>query len=150
LITVRKTEDDTKIEDVVNKESKFETQALAEICINEVKQGDIIQLERRGYFYVDALADDSHPIRLHFVPDGKSKNISVIETKINVKTLSKGEEKETAESQASKKEAKADKKAKKEAKKEAKAEKKAEKKAEAKKDEAEKSESAPSENSENK
>jgi glutamyl-tRNA synthetase len=150
LITVRKTEEDTKIEDVVNKESKFETQALAEICINQAKQGDVIQLERRGYFFVDAIANDSHPIRLHFVPDGKSKNISVIETKINVKTLSKGEEKESAESQASKKEAKADKKAKKEAKKEAKAEKKAERKSDVQKEDTEKSESTPTENSENK
>jgi glutamyl-tRNA synthetase len=121
-----------KIEDAVNKESKFETQALAEFCVNEVKEGDVIQLERRGYFYVDKLASESGPIRLHFLPDGKSKNISVIETKINVKTLSKGDDKETVESLASKKEAKADKKAKKEAKKEIKAEKKAERKAEAK------------------
>ena len=122
LITVKKMEDDMKIEDVVNKESKFETQALAEICVQEVKVGDIIQLERRGYFYVDKLESEKSAMQLHFLPDGKSKNISNIETKINVKTLSKGDGKDDAakkELKEKKKEAKDEKKAKKEANKEA-------------------------------
>ena len=84
-------EEDTKIEDVINKESRFETLALAEIGILDVNQGDVIQLERRGYFYVDQLATQDQPMHLHFVPDGKTKNQSNIETKINVKTLAKGD-----------------------------------------------------------
>jgi glutamyl-tRNA synthetase len=115
-------EEDTKIEDVVNKESKFETKVLAEVCLAEMKKGDIIQLERRGYFYVDKVADEHSEINLHFIPDGKSKNISVIKTKIDVKSLSKGEDNNDKQSEKEakklerekKKEAKADKKAKKE------------------------------------
>lgn len=114
-------EENMKIEDVVNKESKFETLVLAELCLGEIKQGEIIQLERRGYFYVDKLGDQNSPIILHFLPDGKSKNISVIKTKIDVKSLSKGEESEKNNEKDAKKlerekkkEAKAEKKAKKE------------------------------------
>jgi glutamyl-tRNA synthetase len=110
-------EDDHKIEDVINKESRFETQALAEVCLENVKQGEIIQLERRGYFFVDKVASENNSIQLHFVPDGKSKNISVIETKINVKSLSKGDGKDDAqkkEKKEEKKKAKEEKKAKKE------------------------------------
>ena len=119
LISVSKMEEDTKIEDVVNKESKVETLVLTELCLGEIKIGDIIQLERRGYFYVDKLADEHSPISLHFVPDGRSKNISVIKTKIDVKSLSKGEEKISEKEQKKlekekKKEAKAEKKVKKE------------------------------------
>jgi hypothetical protein len=115
-------EDDTQIEDVVNKESKFETSVLTEVCLSEIKQGEVIQLERRGYFYVDKIADENGPVNLHFLPDGKTKNISVIKTKIDVKSLSKGEEKSDKQSEKDakklerekKKEAKAEKKAKKE------------------------------------
>ncbi len=113
-----------KVEDVVNPQSRFETHAIAEFAINEVKQGEIIQLERRGYFYVDKLAENGNPIHLHFVPDGKTKNISVIETKINVKALSKGAEKEASSEQKQQEVA-----SKKKEKKAEKAEKKAEKKA---------------------
>jgi hypothetical protein len=87
-------EENQKIEDVVNRESRFETVAVAESAIKECKQGEIIQLERRGYFYVDRLATNDSPMYLHFVPDGKMKNQSNIETKINVKTLSKGDDNE--------------------------------------------------------
>ena len=78
------------IESVANKESKFETSALAEAAINEVNQGDIIQLERRGFFYVDKKTEDG-TIHLNYIPDGKTKTMSVITTKVDAKTLSKGE-----------------------------------------------------------
>jgi glutamyl-tRNA synthetase len=52
LITVKKMEEDTKIEDVVNTKSRFETIALAEIEILNLKKGEFVQLERRGYYYI--------------------------------------------------------------------------------------------------
>lgn len=81
---------DETIESVANKESKFETPAIAEAAINEVNQGDIIQLERRGFFYVDKKIENG-PIYLNYIPDGKTKTMSVISTKVDAKTLSKGE-----------------------------------------------------------
>jgi glutamyl-tRNA synthetase len=81
---------DETIESVANKESKFETPAIAEAAINDVKQGDIIQLERRGFFYVDQKLENGL-IHLNYIPDGKTKTMSVISTKVDAKTLSKGE-----------------------------------------------------------
>jgi glutamyl-tRNA synthetase len=116
-------DDKTQIEDVVNKESKFETSVLTEVCLSEIKKGEVIQLERRGYFFVDKVADEHGGVNLHFLPDGRSKNISVIKTKIDVKSLSKGEEKTDKKPENNRKILEREKK------KEAKAEKKAEKKA---------------------
>ena len=44
-----------KIEDVVNNNSKFETEVYIEKIIEEAKKGDKIQLERRGYCIIDSL-----------------------------------------------------------------------------------------------
>ena len=55
-----------------------------------LKKGAIIQLERRGYFQVDKLEGDGKKMTLHFIPDGKSKNMSVIESKLDAKTTAKG------------------------------------------------------------
>lgn len=92
LITVKKMEEDTKIEDVVNKNSRFETKALAELEINSIKQGEIIQLERRGFFFVDKLATETDMITLHFIPDGKTKSMSIVSNKVDAKITSKGVE----------------------------------------------------------
>jgi glutamyl-tRNA synthetase len=83
-------EDDTKIEDVVNTNSKFETKAVAEIEIKNIKQGEIIQLERRGFFYVDKVASENELMTLHFIPDGRTKAMSVVSTKVDAKVTSKG------------------------------------------------------------
>jgi len=81
---------DETIESVANKESRFSTLAIAEAAINEVKEGEIIQLERRGFFYVDKKLEDGS-FYLNYIPDGKTKTMSVISTKVDAKTLSKGE-----------------------------------------------------------
>ena len=44
LITVKKLEDNMKIEDIVNNNSKFETVVYIEKIIDEAKKGDKIQL----------------------------------------------------------------------------------------------------------
>ena len=44
LITVKKLEDNMKIEDIVNNNSKFETEVYIEKIIDEAKKGDKIQL----------------------------------------------------------------------------------------------------------
>jgi glutamyl-tRNA synthetase len=81
---------DETIDTVANKESRFATSAISESAINEVNEGDIIQLERRGFFYVDKKLEDGS-IYLNYIPDGKTKTMSVISTKVDAKTLSKGE-----------------------------------------------------------
>ena len=81
-----------KIEDVVNNNSRFETYALAEIEIKNIKKGEIIQLERRGFYIVDKLPTENNLMTLHFIPDGKTKSMSVLSMKVDAKTTSKGVE----------------------------------------------------------
>ena len=139
LITVKKFEDNMKIEDVVNNNSKFETLAYAEAIIDKETRGAKIQLERRGYFFVDKLAENGQPMILNFIPDGKTKAQSIISGKVDAKTLTKGnleEDKKKQEKLAKRAEKKAHKEEKKKEKKEkkekAKEEKKEEKKEEVK------------------
>jgi len=103
-------EEDTKIEDVVNHQSRFETKALAELEIKSIKKGDIIQLERRGFFYVDKLADEADMITLHFIPDGKTKSMSVVTNKVDAKITSKGVEDSKPKKEKKEKKEKKDKK----------------------------------------
>jgi glutamyl-tRNA synthetase len=122
-------EEDTKIEDVVNTKSRFDTVALAEVEILNLKKGDIVQLERRGYYYVDKDTSEGM-MTLHFIPDGKSKAVSVVSMKVDAKKTAKGEDE--GEDKKSKKDKK---KEEKEKKKEEKEKKKENKKNEDKKDE---------------
>lgn len=82
IINKEKIEDEDKIEDIYNKESKFETVLYVEKAFNQLKETESIQLERRGYFYVDKINGDSGI--LHYVPDGKSKAVF---TKIKPKVV---------------------------------------------------------------
>ena len=121
LITEKKLEENMKIEDVVNNNSKFETIVYIEKIIEEAKKGDKIQLERRGYCVIDSIAEGDKLIQLNFIPDGKTKNISIIAGKVDAKAVNKGDKDDTEEKTAKKKaerEAKKDKKEEKKKKKE--------------------------------
>jgi len=128
LITVKKLEDNMKIEDVVNNNSKFETEVYIEKIIEEAQKGDKIQLERRGYCVIDSMAEGDKLIQLNFIPDGKTKAQSIISGKVDAKALAKGDKDDTEEKKAKKKKEREAKKAKKEEKKKKKEEEKKEKK----------------------
>jgi glutamyl-tRNA synthetase len=85
-------EDGMKIEDVVNLKSKFETLALAESEVKGIKKGEIIQFERRGFFICDKIASETDDglMVFNFIPDGKTKAMSVVSTKVDAKMSSKG------------------------------------------------------------
>mgnify|MGYP000352555504 CR=1 FL=1 len=109
LITVKKMEEDTKIEDVVNTKSRYETVALAESEILNLKKGDFVQLERRGYYYIDKDASEGM-MTLHFIPDGKSKAVSVVSMKVDAKKTAKGEDDAEGKKKKEKKKEKKEKK----------------------------------------
>ena len=117
LITVKKLEDNMKIEDIVNNNSKFETVVYVEKIIDEAKKGDKIQLERRGYCVIDSLAEGDKLMQLNFIPDGKTKAQSIISGKVDAKAVNKGDKDDTEEKKAKKKAEREAKKAKKEEKK---------------------------------
>ncbi|KAL3538404.1 hypothetical protein ACH5RR_001770 [Cinchona calisaya] len=72
LITKKKLEEDEDFIDVVNPCTKMETAALGDSNMRNLKRGDILQLERKGYFRCDVpFVRPSKPIVLFAIPDGK-------------------------------------------------------------------------------
>ncbi|KAL8545241.1 hypothetical protein ACS0TY_005433 [Phlomoides rotata] len=77
LITKKKLEEDEDFVDVVNPSTKTETLALGESDMRNLKRGDVIQLERKGYYRCDApLVRPSKPIVLFAIPDGKQQTVA--------------------------------------------------------------------------
>ncbi|EDL44543.1 glutamate--tRNA ligase, putative [Plasmodium vivax] len=87
LITVDKFENDNKDDwtKFINPSSKYETVVYSEPAISSLKVCDKFQFERRGYFIVDKVV--SNHLHLIKIPDGKSKNMSIISSKVNPKNL---------------------------------------------------------------
>jgi len=74
LITKKKLEEDDKFEDFLTPQTEFVTDAVADANVAaDVKPGDQIQFERKGYFILDRI-DESSGVR-HFIliPDGSAK-----------------------------------------------------------------------------
>lgn len=53
LITKQKVEENDDVKDIVNKNSKAQYSTIGEGIMRHLKKGDMIQIERRGYFFVD-------------------------------------------------------------------------------------------------
>lgn len=85
LIIKAKPEEDDKMEDIINRDSLFETVAAVESGITMLNVGDKCQLERRGYFRVDK--KDGNKLVMIKIPDGKQKPMSVVQGKLNKKNL---------------------------------------------------------------
>lgn len=105
LITKKKVEENEKVQDIVNKNSYISYTAIAEGNMRNVQKGDMIQLERRGYFYVDKLELQNSKMTLHFIPDGKQSNMSTIESKLDQKEVAGGKVDKAAEAAKEKKKA---------------------------------------------
>jgi len=90
IITKKKVEDDESVKDIVNMNSRISYTAIAEGNLKQAKRGSIIQLERRGYFFVDKIAEGANLMTLNFIPDGKTTNMSKIKSKLDQKEVSGG------------------------------------------------------------
>jgi glutamyl-tRNA synthetase len=77
LITKKKLEEDDKFEDFLNPKTEYRTDALGDANLKQLKKGDIIQLERRGYFICDAAVEEGGVCRLISVPDGRAASIAL-------------------------------------------------------------------------
>ncbi|KAK9094627.1 hypothetical protein Scep_026096 [Stephania cephalantha] len=83
LITKKKLEEDEDFLDVLNLCTKIETSALGDSNMRNLKRGEILQLERKGYFICDVpFVRPSKPIVLLAIPDGRQQT-----THRNVKTI---------------------------------------------------------------
>jgi glutamyl/glutaminyl-tRNA synthetase len=91
LINKPKIEETDNIDELINYDNRKVTEAYGELEFKKLKEGNLIQIERRGYFYVDiAWSESTDCIVLHYIPEGKTKPMSILQPKINVKTIIKG------------------------------------------------------------
>jgi glutamyl-tRNA synthetase len=87
LITKKKLEEDDSFEDCLNRNTIFEEQAFGDSNLAFVKEGDIIQLERKGYFRCDKASSASDPsVHLILIPDGRAESVAL---KAQVKEVAK-------------------------------------------------------------
>jgi glutamyl-tRNA synthetase len=80
LLNAKKIEDDVKIEDILNENSKATTEAWGDPAIKNLSPKDLIQFERRGYYIVDRVRVSPDGKVVHemiYVPDGKSKAMGI-------------------------------------------------------------------------
>jgi glutamyl-tRNA synthetase len=91
LITKKKIEDNDDVQNLVNTNSCIEYTAIGEGSMRALQRGTTVQLERRGFFFIDHAATlEGKSLRLNFVPDGKTKSMSAITHKLDQKEIAAG------------------------------------------------------------
>ncbi|CAM9258053.1 unnamed protein product [Choristocarpus tenellus] len=84
LVTKDKIEDGENFKDFLTKKTRAETDALGDPGLRNLKEGDVIQLERRGFFRVDKpYRGSSKPLVLFMIPDGKTKAMSTLSSALD-------------------------------------------------------------------
>ena len=78
LLTKTKLEEDEVFEDFVNRNSERTYKAVGDLNMATLKKGDVIQLERRGYYIVDSELSSPDGLVLIDIPDGKDKKENMI------------------------------------------------------------------------
>lgn len=79
LVQKRKLEKDDTVRDIANWNTEFKLDALADANILELQVGDIIQFERKGYFILDKISEESGEKRFEFIhiPDGRAAGLAL-------------------------------------------------------------------------
>ncbi|KAJ3125980.1 hypothetical protein HK098_007985 [Nowakowskiella sp. JEL0407] len=75
LINKKKLEEDDSLEEFLTEVSEFKTDAWGDANLRHCKKGDIIQLERKGFYIVDTEFSDDEPMHLIFIPDGSAESM---------------------------------------------------------------------------
>ena len=75
LITKKKLEENDDVKDFVTPVSEFRDEAYADANVKELKKGDIIQFERKGYYIFDGVVDGGAYEFIH-IPDGRAASIA--------------------------------------------------------------------------
>jgi glutamyl-tRNA synthetase len=73
LMSKDKLDEGDNWEDFVTPNSSHKIEALCDSNVTDLKEDDIIQLERKGYFRVDKAAKGDQPLVLFGIPTGKTK-----------------------------------------------------------------------------
>lgn len=75
LITKKKLEETDNVEDFVTPVTEFCEEVLADANVRDLKKGDIMQFERKGYYIFDGTAEDGCFEFIH-IPDGRAASIA--------------------------------------------------------------------------
>ncbi|KAF2208646.1 hypothetical protein CERZMDRAFT_48815 [Cercospora zeae-maydis SCOH1-5] len=71
LIKKDKLEEEDDFEKSLNSETEFKTEALADCNVAELKEDDIVQFDRKGYFRIDKAFKHGEPVVAFQIPTGK-------------------------------------------------------------------------------
>nr|CCA26963.1 unnamed protein product [Albugo laibachii Nc14] len=83
LLSKPKLEENDNFQDCLTPVTRAEMECLGDHALRNLKEGDVIQLERRGYFRVDRpLLSSTKPLVLFMIPDGKVKAMSTLSTNL--------------------------------------------------------------------
>ncbi|KAG6854706.1 hypothetical protein C0991_002418 [Blastosporella zonata] len=74
LITKKKLEETDNVADFITPVTEFREEAFADANINDLKKGDIIQFERKGYYVYDGVINGAKEFIL--IPDGRAASIA--------------------------------------------------------------------------
>lgn len=75
LITKKKLDEDDDVADVVTAVTEFRVEALGDLNVLEMKGGEMIQFERKGYYRVDRVTSEGVVECVH-IPDGKAAGLA--------------------------------------------------------------------------
>jgi len=75
LITKKKLEEDDDVKDFVTPVTEFREEVLADANVVDLKKGDIMQFERKGYYIFDGKAENGRLEFIH-IPDGRAASIA--------------------------------------------------------------------------
>jgi glutamyl-tRNA synthetase len=76
LINKKKLEEDDNLADFVTATTEFKEDALADANILTLKEGDIIQFERKGYYILDRFNKAENVAKFIKIPDGKVASLA--------------------------------------------------------------------------
>lgn len=84
LIAKDRLEPEDDFKDFVNPNTMATSDAVGDAALRDLKEHDVVQLERRGYYRVDQpySADEQRSLVLFMIPDGKAKAMSGLEGKL--------------------------------------------------------------------
>lgn len=90
LINKAKIEEEDDNESIFNRNSRHEDIGIAEGHVKSLSHGSYFQFERRGFYYVDQIQMVNKQMVLHFVPDGKTKGMSILSHSVDAAETAKG------------------------------------------------------------
>ncbi|KAF2483608.1 glutamyl-tRNA synthetase [Neohortaea acidophila] len=71
LINKDKLGEDDQLEEVLTPETEFKTECVADCNVAGLKEGDVVQFDRKGYFRIDRAFKHGESVRAFQIPTGK-------------------------------------------------------------------------------